>query len=195
MSRDRGTEMKRALLLLMVLPAAACVSASAKAEVRPPPTVPAPPPRVIEPLPSTEAPSLEPVADLPAPPTPPSPRPRQQPPRDQAKVEPKPESKPETPPETTTAPAATATPVPPLRTGNTADGPEAVKQVREVMDRTNRMLGSIDYRNLGNERKANYDSARNFIKQAEEALKAGNTVFAKSLADNAERIAKELGGK
>jgi hypothetical protein len=192
--------MKRALLLLLiVLPAAACASASAKAktpEVRPPLTVPPPPPRVIEPLPSTEAPSLEPVADLPAPPTPPSPRPRQQPPRDQAKVEPKPESKPESTTETTTTPATpVATPVPPLRTGSTADGPEAVKQVREVIDRANRMLGSIDYRSLGNERKANYDSAKGFIKQAEDALKTGNGVFAKSLAENAERIAKELGGK
>jgi hypothetical protein len=191
--------MKRALLLLIVLPAAACASASAKAkapEVRPPLSVPPPPPRVIEPLPSTEAPSLEPVADLPAPPTPPAPRPRQQAPRDQAKVEPKPENnKPESPPETATATTPAAAPVPPLRTGSTADGPEAVKQVRDVMDRANRMLLSIDYRNLGNERKANYDSAKNFIKQAEEALKTGNSVFAKSLADNAERIAKELGGK
>ena len=149
---------------------------------------------MIEPLPSTEAPSLEPVADLPAPPTPPSPRPRQQPPRDQAKVEPKPETKPETPPETSTTTAPSAAPVPPLRTGSTADGPEVVKQVREVMDRANRMLLSIDYRSLGNERKANYDSAKNFLKQAEEALKTGNSVFAKSLVDNAERIAKELGG-
>ena len=186
--------MKRALLLLIVLPAAACASASAKApEVRPPLTVPPPPPRVIEPLPSTEAPSLEPVGELPAAPTTPAPRPRQQPARDPAKPEAKPESKPETPPETTIAP--TTPPVPPLRTGNAADGPEAVKQVREVVDRTNRMLGTIDYRSLGNERKANYDSAKNFIKQAEEALKAGNSVFAKSLADNAERIARELGGK
>jgi outer membrane biosynthesis protein TonB len=190
--------MKRALLLLIVVPAAACASASAKAkapEVRPPLTVPAPPPRMIEPLPSTEAPSLEPVGDLPAAPTPPAPRPRQQPPRDQAKVEPKPESKPETPVETTAPTAPAAAPVPPLRTDSNTDGPEAVKQVRDVMERANRMLGSIDYRSLGNERKANYDSAKSFIKQAEEALKAGNSVFAKSLADNAERIAKELGGK
>jgi hypothetical protein len=188
--------MKRALLLLVVLPAVACASAKAKApEVRPPLTVPAPPPRVIEPLPSTEAPSLEPVGDLPAAPTPPAPRPRQQPPRDQAKVEPKPENKPETPPEAIAPATPAATPVPPLRTGNTADGPEAVKQVRDVMDRANRMLLSIDYRNLGNERKANYDSAKSFIKQAEEALKTGNSVYAKSLADNAERIARELGGK
>src|SRR5262245_13487212 len=184
--------MKRALLLFVVLPAAACASAKAKApEVRPPLTVPAPPPRVIEPLPSTEAPSLEPVGDLPAAPTPPAPRPRQQPPRDQAKVEPKPENKPETPPETTAPATPAATPVPPLRTGNTADGPEAVKQVRDVMERANRMLSSIDCRNLGNERKANYDSAKSFIKQADDALKTGNAVYARSLADNAERIARD----
>ncbi len=63
------------------------------------------------------------------------------------------------------------------------------------MDRTLKLLESVDYGKLSNERKANYEAAKRFITQAEDAVKANNYVFAKSLADRAEMLAKELAGR
>jgi|SoiMethySBSTD1v2_1073268.scaffolds.fasta_scaffold722092_2 hypothetical protein len=190
--------MKRALLILALLPAVACATAKAKTpEVRPPLDVPPVPPRVIEPLPSTEPASLEPVAELPAaPPATPPRTTRTQPPKDNNnRTEPaKPEQKPETPPDTTAAPQPTA-PVPPLRTPSTAVGPDAARQVREVVDRAKRMLDTIDTRTLSADRRANYDAAHDFIKQAEDALNKSDNVLAASLANRAETIARQLGGR
>jgi hypothetical protein len=157
--------------------------------------VPPVPPRVIEPLPSTEPATLEPVPELPAGPSPAPTRPRPQPPRDSAKTEqPKTEPKPENPPETTT-PAHPTQPVPPLRPFGSVEGPEAERQVRDVIDRTYRILNNIDYQLLSDERKVNYDSAKNFLKLAEEQLKSSNFMNAKSQADRAETIAKRLTGR
>ena len=69
------------------------------------------------------------------------------------------------------------------------------RQVRETLDRAKKMLDSIDIRTLSTERKVNYDTARDFIKQAEDAITNGKLVFAKNLADRAEQVARELGGK
>jgi cellobiose-specific phosphotransferase system component IIA len=64
--------------------------------------------------------------------------------------------------------------------------------VRETLDRANRTLNSIDYQALKPDSRANYDNAKSFIKQAEDALKANNLVVAKLLAERAENIAKQL---
>ena len=192
--------MKRMLLMLaLALQAAACTAARAQVQLEDHPAlvVPPVPPRVIDPLPA-EPPPIEPVGELPAAPANP---PRSRPPaRDQNKQtapEPKPaESKPpDTPPvdpaagtQTTPAPP----PVQPLRTPGTSDGPEMAKQVRETLDRANRTLNNIDYQALKPDSRANYDNAKSFIKQAEDALKANNLVVAKLLAERAENIAKQL---
>ena len=44
-------------------------------------------------------------------------------------------------------------------------------------------------------RKKAYNDAKLFATQAEEAINAANLVFAKELADKAERLAKELQGR
>ena len=191
--------MKKTLVLLaLALQAAACTAARAQVqpEDRPALVVPPVPPRVIEPIPA-EPPAIEPVGELPTAPVNP---PRSKPPASRepnrpAANEPKPPDKPvETPAtEAGTAPPVTA-PVPPLRTPGTADGPEMVKQVRETLDRAARMLNNVDYQALKPDSRANYDNAKSFIKQAEDALKANNSVAAKLLADRAENIAKQLGG-
>jgi hypothetical protein len=184
--------MKVVLLALLVLPIGACASAKAKApEVRVPLDVPPPPPRVIEPLPSTE-PAIEPVAELP-PPTTSTSRPR--PTRELNRTEPpKPETKPETTPTdpAATAPAPAAPPVPPLRTPGSAEGPAATKQVREALDRAKQLLNSIDERTLNGDRLANYQQARLYVQQSEDALKNNNIIQAQRLADRAEQIAGKL---
>jgi hypothetical protein len=181
--------MKRGLLLLLlVAPMGACASAQAKAPIeRPNLEVPPPPPRLIEPATPVETPPLDPVAELPANPTTTKPRPA--PTRDTTKPAepPKPEPVVEQPPVSPPPPATP--PLPPLRTPNS---PDAGKQVQEVIDRATAALNAIDYRVLSNERRAQYDNAKLLVKQAEDAVKAGNFDFAKNLADKAERIAKEL---
>ena len=69
------------------------------------------------------------------------------------------------------------------------------RRIRETLDRATKMLDTIDIRTLSTERKVNYDTARDFIKQAEEAIRHDKLVFAKNLADRAEQVAKELGGR
>lgn len=176
--------MKRSLLLILVLaPLAACASAQAKTLIeRPNLEVPPPPPRVIEPLTTAEAPLPDPVGALPASPAAPRPRPSN-PQREPVKTEPPVEQPPA---------VASVPPLPQLRTPNS---PDAARQVQEIIDRATATLNSIDYRVLSNERRAQYDNAKLLVKQAEDAVKAGNFDFAKNLADKAERIAKELQGR
>jgi outer membrane biosynthesis protein TonB len=186
-----GTAMKNVILAVWVcgaLTSGACASASAKVPAdRPTLEMPAPPPRVIEPTPQPEPSIPEPVGELP-PAAPPNPRPRPTPNREPPRAEPKPE----TPAVETAPPVAPVTPPPQLRTPGTADGAEAVRQVRDVLDRANKTLGSIDYRRLNKDRRGQYDTAKNLITQSEDALKKSTFDIARKLADKADQIAKEL---
>jgi hypothetical protein len=176
----------------------ACASAQAKAPAdRPTLEVPPPPTRVIEPLPHTESPGPEPVGDLPpASPTPAS-RPRPNPTRETPKPEPKP---PETapaaePPATAAPPPAPIPPAPQLRTPGSADGPEAAKQVRDMIDGAKKALNSVNYQRLTNAQRGQYNNAKLMLTQAEEQLKASNFDLARNNAEKANRIATELQGR
>jgi hypothetical protein len=191
--------MRRLILLALLVPATACASARAATppEDHPVLLVPPAPPRAIDPLP-VEPPAIEPVADIPnnAPSSPPRPRPQREPNNIKPGAsDPKPETK---PPETPTDPAGAsqpaAQPVPPLRTPGDPDGPEMTRQISGTIERANKMLGSLNIQTLNGDRRANYDNAKSFIKQAEEALKVNNLISAKSLADRAETIARALTG-
>lgn len=191
--------MKRLLLILLLTPVvASCATTRAQAPAdRPPLDVPAAPPRIIEPMPAPpQHAAIEPVEDLPDPP--PATPPRSRAPRDtSARDAPKPDAKPaETAPEPAAPPSPLpAAPVPPLSTPGTADGSEALRQVRQVIDRATKALSSVDYRVINKELRAQYDNAKLFMQQAEEAIKQSNFVYAKVLADKADRIAKELQGR
>jgi hypothetical protein len=183
--------MKKVILAVWLcgaLASGACATASAKVPAdRPTLDVPAPPPRVIEPTPQPEPSTPEPVGELP-PAVPPNPRPKPAPNRDPPRTDPKPEA----PAAETVPPVAPVTPPPTLRKPGTADGAEAMRQVREVLDRANKTLGSIDYRRLNKDRREQYDTAKNFITQSEDALKKSTFEIARKLADKADQIAKEL---
>jgi hypothetical protein len=172
----------------------ACASAQAKtAAERPSLSVPPPPPRIFGPIESLH-PAPEPVPDLPPAPAPNRP-PRTTPSREPAAKEP---AKPETRPETTAeqpAPTPPAGTVPQLSTPQTVDSTEASKTVRVTLDRANGLLGGVDYQRLSAERRTQYDTAKRFIQQSLDAITAGNLVFAQSLAEKADTIAKELAGK
>lgn len=190
--------MKRMVLAVILgCLTSACAAAQAKAPAdRPTLDVPAPPPKTIEPTPKPEPTTApEPVSDLPttSPATPTRPnRPTQ---RD---TTPRPEPKPaetapaEAPPATPPAPIA---PAPQLRTPGTADGAEASKQVRDMIDKAQKSLYSIDFKRLNNAQQNQYNNAKLMLAQAEEQLKGSNFEIARNNAEKAGRIAAELGGR
>lgn len=187
--------MRRVLLLLLVgALTSACASAQAKAPAdRPTLEVPPPPPRTIESSPRVEPPSPEPVSDLPISPAPVTrPRPAN---RDTPRAEPKPEAPPAVEPPPAAPPATAPPPAPQLRTPGSAEGPEAARQVREMLDRAQKALNSVDFRRLTTPQQGQYNNAKLMITQAEEQLKGSNFDIAKNLADKAIRIATELQGR
>jgi hypothetical protein len=183
------------LMFVMCVVAGACTTTTRAQAPQDQPTlvVPPVPPRVIEPPPPTEPATIEAVPDLP---TPSASLPRPRPTRDPKGGESKPDTnKPETPDPATAQPAP-AQPVPSLRPqGTGADAPETVRQIRDTINRVDMTLKTVDYQNLSNDRKANYQAAKGWAKQAEEALDKNDLVLAKSLADRADTIAKQLAGR
>ena len=123
-------------------------------------------------------------------PTAPTPKPRPNTREPNNRVDPKTEAKPPGTPD----PTDPATPpVPPLRQG-TVDPDELARQIRATLDRAMKLAGGIDPNSLNEERRANLESAKSYIKQAENELKEKNLTTAKSLADRAENILKLLTG-
>ena len=80
-------------------------------------------------------------------------------------------------------PAAT----PPALTLKPAPGVAAKTEasIRELLGRAQRDLQRVNYAALDADGRAQYDTARRFMHQAEEALKGGNLAFAGKLADKA----------
>jgi hypothetical protein len=181
-------------VVIVSVSGAACITGRAATPAeRPALEVPMPPSRTIPQLPPPEStPMPEPVEDLPSAAKPSSPVRNSRPPatRD-AKETQKPEPKPETaPPPVDPAPPQPQTP--PLRMPSAGDTTAISRQVTDIIERTRRTLNGVDYGQLTAVRKKAYDDAKLFAQQAEDALKQSNLVFAKELADKAERLAKEL---
>jgi hypothetical protein len=172
----------RTLRLLLVVTALAAFSACAKARANTEPVMPVlepppPPPRLVETYNDEPVPTVEPSPVDTALSTPP-PRPPARPPA--PRIEP---AKPE--------PARTEpdrpTPTPPALTLKPAPGMEAKTEasIRQLLDRASRDLGRVRYAELNADGRAQYDIARRFMQQAEDALKGGNLAFAGKLADKA----------
>ena len=176
-----------AVLLVVVLGAAGCVTSRAQIPEPPPAlVVPPVPPRAIEPPVIVEPPvEPPPVEPLPAPVTtskPPRPRPAAD----------KPDPKQEPPPDSG-ATLPTPAPVAPLRSAATPSGPEATKQIREILDSTQKMLDKVDPASLASDdRKANFEQAKAFLRQADDALKKEELTQARLFAERAQNIAKQL---
>ena len=179
------------ILLLIVAGAAVSGCASSRAQVledQPTLAVPPVPPRNIEPPAIVEPPPVEPLPEVALPPATtakPSPKPGNR------TADNRPEAKPE-PPVETPAPATNPAPVQPLRTPNTPSGPEAARQIKDMLDRATSVLKRIDFQRLSDDRKANYRAAQSFIDQGLEALKRDDLSLARSFAVRADDIARQL---
>ena len=168
---------------------AACASNPARSSSNVPLEIPEPPPRVaMDPVPAVvdrrpqRRPSIRP-----------DPRHRDRgarsSPRAPATSTPPP---PAQPARSHSARAATHDPPPELRAGGPAGRTPTVAQVRERLVRTKQKLDSIDRRRLNAGKRADYDSARRFLAQAEDAVKVNNLLLAESSVDKAETLADGL---
>ena len=171
-----------------------CAHTQAKTVIDLPPLeMPSAPPRVVE----AAEPQQSPVISLPDEATPtlrprPAPTPRAEAPRpaEPAKVE-----------QATVEPlkAADEGPKPPapttLQTTPTQREAEIERRVRSLIARATSDLSRVDYKALNVDARNQYDTARRFATQAEDALKARNLVFANNLADKAAALAAQLPGR
>jgi hypothetical protein len=196
--------MKRLYILLL---AATLLSGCARMHAKttpdnPPLDMPAPPPRDVEP---TEVETLPPVP-LAQEPARNAPTRRQQPAREPAKTEPARPAEPPKPAETpaTTEPPKPATPAPTeeppkpattLQTTPTAVEGDLERTIRATITRATSDLMRVDYRTLNADAKTQYDYAKRYMRQAEEAMRAKNMLFAKTLADKAAVVAAQLAGR
>jgi len=164
----------------------------------PPLEVPAPPPRVVE-SPDTDLPPPVSLPEEPARhpnagqrrPAPPQPRP------EPAKPEtPKPDLTPplqagEAPKPAEEPAKAPAT----LQTIPAGAEPEVERTIRAQLTRAGTDLNRVNYQALNADARTQYDSAKGLVRQAEDALRQKNLVFARSLADKAAALAAQLAGK
>lgn len=183
------------MLILTGAGSTGCTKKPIAVALPPPPLeVPVVPPRLVGPV-MVEEPELPPI-ETPEP-TPPRPRPRPAPVRND------PVTKVEPPPDPNAKPAeangggsssssAQGEPAPLLRTPDTANDTEVVRKVRETLARAGENLGKVNYNGLNPGAKAQHDTARRFIQQAEEAVKGKNLVFAGYLANKAEILSASL---
>ena len=184
------------LVILGTVAGSACVTTRAQAPAdRPALEVPAPPERVIPHVPAPEPVMLpvEPLEDI-TPAKPSSPTKPNRPPSKPAEG-PKPDAKTETPPPATDPAPVTPPATPQLKLPESGDAGVLSRQIRDTVERIRRVLGQTQRAKLTPVRQKAFDDATGFVKQAEDALNANNLVFAKEVAEKADRLAKELQGR
>jgi hypothetical protein len=69
---------------------------------------------------------------------------------------------------------------------------EVERRIRALIIQALTDLNRIDYSSLNADARTQYDSAKRFAGQAEEALRAKNLLFANNLADKAATLATQL---
>jgi hypothetical protein len=173
-----------------------CVRAHARTEPEPPPLdVPAPPPRNVEartPEPPPPVTLVEPAPTVLEPPRPaPSAQQRADPAKSEPpKVEPAPPVEAAKPVEDSRSQPATT-----LQTTPTEREAQVEKGTRDLLARALVDLNRINYSLLKADARSQYDQARRFISQAEDALLKRNLVFANNLAGKASTLAAQLAGR
>ena len=170
------------LTLLLGVCASACTRAHAKtAPDAPPLDMPAPPPRDVEPN-DTEVPAPTPLAEDPVRRAPARPRP----------TAPRPEPPPAEPLKPVEAPSKPPTTLQTMPAGTEG---EVERTIRALLTRATADLNRIDYGALGADARTQYDTAKRFVNQAQDAQREKNLAFARNLADKAAALAAQLAGR
>ena len=186
-------------LLPLCLPAlflfsTACHRAHAKALPESPPLeVPAVPPREVEPI-EVETPQPVPLPEEPARTPPPRLRPAVPAPRpEQPRTE---TPKPEQPPVEAPKPEEPAKPPAPLLQTTPPNSEENLERgIRATLLRAQTDLNRVDAARLTADARVQYDTAKSFIRQADQAIRTKNLLFAKSVAEKAAVLAAQLAPK
>src|SRR5262245_55016043 len=169
-----------------------CFGLRAKAVTAPTPLdMPEPPPRVVEvrepempaPIPLPEEPVRNTPTRPPNRPTTEPARPAQPTPPAEAPVD---VAKPE---ELTPRPPTT------LQTTPTQREEEVERRIRGQLGQATADLNRINYQALTSDGRTQYEQAKRFVSQAEDALRQKNLVFANNLADKAATLAAQLLGR
>ena len=180
---ETSPDLRSARVFVSVL-GVGCAQTHARTEIVVPELLPPPPPpRVVERFALDPVPTIEPSpveSALAAPPV-------RTPPKVIAKPEPpKLEEVVETPPPPVAAqPSLTLKPGPSVQAQTEAS-------IRALLDRAARDLQRVNYAALNADGRAQFDAARRFKEQADDALKAANLAFAGKLADKAATMAAIL---
>jgi len=119
-------------------------------------------------------------------------RPRPPQPRDRAEAKPPETKAPEPAAEASRPPATPAVALGQLQPKLPASQGEIERQVTEQLSQAKRDLDRIDYRVLNADARSQYETAKRFITQAEEARRGGNLVQAQKLAEKAATLASAL---
>ena len=153
--------------------------------------MPEPPPRIVE-VHEPEAPPPIPLPEEPIRNTPTRPRPT--PPAAENPRPPQP-APPETPADAGKPEELTPRPAPTRQTTPTQREEEVERRIKGMLGQAMADLNRINYQNLSSDGRTQYDMAKRFVSQAEEALKAKNLAFASTVADKAATLAMQLAGR
>jgi hypothetical protein len=189
----RGQMLLAAVAVCVALTAGGCRHPQARTVPEMPALdVPPPPPRDVAPA-DAAVPQPIPLIEVPARTAPEPPRvPPPSPPRDAVRADPpKPEPAPEQPKpaEEVRSPATT------LQTTPADREVELERRVRASLKTAGDVLNRVDYRKLNADVQMQYDTAKSFIRQAEDALKTKNLVFAQTMADKAVALSGQLASR
>ena len=118
---------------------------------------------------------------------------------------PAPRTEPKDPPKPEPLPTPTPTPEPPKpeaakqpitqQTAPTDAQAKEDQQIRALLAKASDDLNRTDYRRLSPVARTQYDTAKRFVTQAQNALQAKNLVLARAVADKAAALAGQLPGK
>jgi hypothetical protein len=171
--------------------ASGCMKAQAKTVPQVPLDMPAPPPRVVE-VSDPASPPIVPFPEEPVRSTPPLPRPT---PPQRTESRP-PEPTPDIPADTAKTDEVPKPPASPtLQTVPAQQETEAERKIRAILGQAANDLNRINVQSLNADARQQFETARGFVRQAEDALRAKNLVFASNLAEKASALAAQLVGR
>jgi hypothetical protein len=181
-------------VLAGALATSGCLGAQAKTVPEIPPLdMPSPPPRHVE----ANQPEARPPVSLPGEPA--SNPPSRQPPVPAQRADTPRAAEPPKPGvpanDQAKAPDEGVKPAPPVSTLQTTPAQqegEVERRIRTQLTQASSDLSRINYQALNSDARTQYDTAKRFVAQAEDALRAKNLVFANNLADKAAALAAQL---
>jgi hypothetical protein len=181
-------------VLAGALATSGCFGAQAKTIPEIPPLdMPAPPPRHVEATqPVMLPPFVMPGEPIPAPPPRQAAPPTQRADAPRPSEPPKPGVPPAEPPKVNEEGARPPAPPTTLQTAPAQREVEVERHIRTQLAQATANLNRIDYQALNADARTQYDIAKRFVAQADDALRVKNLVFANNLADKAAALAVQL---